>query len=161
MAGGGIVALGGIIRRMGFLFFVAANGDIKTNASLAALRHFAGGGGAGVDGAAATVWPGDWIPYPLIGGRPYGVFQQVNLLASFTATGLALALMLFLLPDFSLRAKRYEKLRLMLLALLLAVFPALLVWLQSRIGWLGGGAAALLFIVAYAKNSLSTVLLRR
>ncbi|MGQ8845642.1 Wzy polymerase domain-containing protein [Serratia sp. TSA_7] len=95
---------------------------------------------------------GDWIPYPLIGGRPYGVFQQVNLLASFTATGLALALMLFLLPDFSLRAKRYEKLRLMLLALLLAVFPALLVWLQSRIGWLGGGAAALLFIVAYAKK---------
>lgn len=95
---------------------------------------------------------GGWIPYPLIGGRPYGVFQQVNLLASFTATGLALALMLFLLPYFSLRAKRHEKLRLMLLALLLAVFPALLVWLQSRIGWLGGGAAALLFIVAHAKK---------
>lgn len=92
----------------------------------------------------------DGIPYPLIGGRPYGVFQQVNLLASFTATGLALALMLFLLPDFSLRAKRHEKLRLMLLALLLAVFPALLVWLQSRIGWLGGGATALLFFVAHA-----------
>ncbi|WP_445585386.1 Wzy polymerase domain-containing protein [Serratia sp. TSA_198.1] len=95
---------------------------------------------------------GNGIPYPFIGGRPYGVFQQVNLLASFTATGLVLALMLFLLPDFSLRAKRYEKLRLMLLALLLAVFPALLVWLQSRIGWLGGGAAALLFIVAHAKK---------
>ncbi|WP_434461840.1 Wzy polymerase domain-containing protein [Serratia plymuthica] len=97
---------------------------------------------------------GEWscIPYPFIGGRPYGVFQQVNLLASFTATGLALALMLFLLPDFSLRAKQHEKLRLMLLALLLAVFPALLVWLQSRIGWLGGGAVALLFIAVYARR---------
>lgn len=95
---------------------------------------------------------GGWIPYPLIGGRPYGVFQQVNLLASFTSTGLALALMLFLLPDFSLRAQRYEKLRLMLLTLLLAVFPALLVWLQSRIGWLSGSAVTLLFIAAYANK---------
>lgn len=95
---------------------------------------------------------GDWIPYPLIGGRPYGVFQQVNLLASFTATGLALALMLFLLPYFSLRVKRHEKLRLMLLALLLAVFPALLVWLQSRIGWLAGGVVALLFIATCTRK---------
>ncbi|QJW53204.1 hypothetical protein HL670_00054 [Serratia plymuthica] len=95
---------------------------------------------------------GDWISYPLIGGRPYGVFQQVNLLATFTATGLALALMLFLLPYFSLRAKRHEKLRLMLLALLLAALPALLVWLQSRIGWLAGGVVALLFIATYTRK---------
>lgn len=95
---------------------------------------------------------GDWIPYPLIGGRPYGVFQQVNLLATFTATGLALALMLFLLPYFSLRVKRHEKLRLRLLALLLAVLPALLVWLQSRIGWLAGGVVALLFIATYTRK---------
>jgi O-antigen polymerase len=94
----------------------------------------------------------DCIPYPLIGGRPYGVFQQVNLLASFIATGLALTLMLFLLPYFSLRAKRHEKLRLILLALLLVVFPALLAWLQSRIGWLGGAVVALLFIAAYARK---------
>ncbi|MEE4411557.1 MULTISPECIES: PglL family O-oligosaccharyltransferase [unclassified Serratia (in: enterobacteria)] len=95
---------------------------------------------------------GGWIPYPLIGGRPYGVFQQVNLLASFTATGLALALTLFLLPVFNLQSRQHEKFRLMLLALLLAVFPALLVWLQSRIGWLGGAAVALLFIAVYARK---------
>lgn len=95
---------------------------------------------------------GGWVPYPLIAGRPYGVFQQVNLLASFMATGLALALTLFLLPGFNLRARCHEKWRLGVLCLLLTVLPALLVWLHSRIGWLSGGAVALLFIAAYAKK---------
>ncbi|MFC3946965.1 PglL family O-oligosaccharyltransferase [Serratia entomophila] len=95
---------------------------------------------------------GHWLPYPVVGGRPYGVFQQVNLLASFAATVLALVLMLFLLPDFQLRVAGHEKWRRVLLCLLLAVFPALLVWLQSRIGWLGGGVVALLFMVTYARK---------
>ncbi|MBI6181587.1 O-antigen ligase C-terminal domain-containing protein [Serratia proteamaculans] len=95
---------------------------------------------------------GHWLPYPVLGGRPYGVFQQVNLLASFAATALALVLMLFLLPGFQLRVAGHEKWRRVLLCLLLAVFPALLVWLQSRIGWLGGGVVALLFMVTYARK---------
>ncbi|CAI2526250.1 PglL family O-oligosaccharyltransferase [Serratia ficaria] len=93
---------------------------------------------------------GHWLPYPVFGGRPYGVFQQVNLLASFIATALALVLMLYLLPGFCLRGSGHEKWRRFLLCMLLVVFPALLVWLQSRIGWLGGGIVAVLFTVTYA-----------
>lgn len=90
------------------------------------------------------------IPYPLRNGRPYGVFQQVNLLGSFVATGLALTLMLFLLPGFALRQMRTERWRRAGLGVLLLLFPALLVWLQSRIGGLGGIVVALLFLLRYS-----------
>lgn len=79
-----------------------------------------------------------WLAYPQVGGRPYGVFQQVNVLASFIATGLALTTMLLLLPGFTLKDSKKERLRQFALALILMVLPALLVWLQSRVGWLGG-----------------------
>ncbi|WP_083196306.1 O-antigen ligase family protein [Serratia sp. 14-2641] len=88
-----------------------------------------------------------WFAYPQLIGRPYGVFQQVNVLASFIATGLALALLLFLLPGFALPCKKAERLRQYALGLLLLVFPALLVWLQSRIGWLGGGISSVLLLL--------------
>ncbi|MBU9828519.1 O-antigen ligase C-terminal domain-containing protein [Rahnella sp. FC061912-K] len=87
------------------------------------------------------------IRYPMLSGRPSGVFQQVNVLASFIATGLALALMLFLLPLYSCSNIRFERLRSGCLGLTLLLFPALLVWLQSRIGWIGGTAVALLFLI--------------
>ncbi len=79
-----------------------------------------------------------WFDYPMKNGRPYGVFLQVNVLASFIACGLALALMLLLLPDFSLTQPKAERGRRYALGLVLVLFPVLLVWLQSRIGWLGG-----------------------
>ena len=85
-----------------------------------------------------------WVP--MKGGRVYGIFQQPNVLASFMATGLALALMLFLLPGFALRWERYEHCRQTFLGTLLLVLPALLVWIQSRVGWLGGALVALLFV---------------
>lgn len=91
-----------------------------------------------------------WFDYPQSGGRPFGVFQQVNVLASFIATGLALAIMLLLLPGFSLMCSKRERCRQFSLGLVLMVFPALLVWLQSRVGWLGGviSCASLLFMGA-------------
>ncbi|WP_420802723.1 Wzy polymerase domain-containing protein [Serratia plymuthica] len=85
-----------------------------------------------------------WVPTS--GQRVYGIFQQPNVLASFIATGLALALMLFLLPGFALRRAGYEYCRLAVLGVLLLVLPALLVWIQSRVGWLGGTLVALLFL---------------
>ncbi|MCL1028528.1 PglL family O-oligosaccharyltransferase [Serratia silvae] len=87
-----------------------------------------------------------WFDYPMKNGRPYGVFQQVNVLASFIASGLALALMLLLLPDFSLTQPKAERGRRYALGLVLVLFPALLVWLQSRIGWLGGGISGALLL---------------
>lgn len=89
------------------------------------------------------------MSYPLLGGRSSGVFQQVNVLASFIATGLALALMLFLLPVYSCNKIGVERLRTQCLGLTLILFPALLVWLQSRIGWIGGAVVALLFLIRF------------
>lgn len=88
----------------------------------------------------------EWAWVPMKGGRVYGIFQQPNVLASFMATGLALALMLFLLPGFALAQARHEHCRQAFLSGLLLVLPALLVWIQSRVGWLGGALVALLFL---------------
>ena len=88
-----------------------------------------------------------WSLAPLYGKRAYGFFFQPNVLASFIATGLSLVLMLFLLPLFAL--PRHEHLRKGGLLILLVFFSALLVWLQSRVGWLGGGVAAILFLCRF------------
>lgn len=90
-----------------------------------------------------------WLNYPMVNGRPYGVFQQVNVLASFVATGLALASMLLLLPTFTVPQRRYQRLRWAVLGTLLVIFPALLIWLQSRVGWLGGVMAGLLPLLCF------------
>ncbi|MBU5412421.1 PglL family O-oligosaccharyltransferase [Serratia ureilytica] len=88
----------------------------------------------------------EWAWVPMKGHRVYGIFQQPNVLASFMATGLALALMLFLLPGFALRRAQHERCRQAFLGVLLLMLPALLVWIQSRAGWLGGALVVLLFI---------------
>lgn len=81
------------------------------------------------------------------GNRVYGVFQQPNVLGSFIATGLALALWLLLAP-LSTSTRR----QLPLLALLTA-FSALLVLIQSRAAWLGGALAAALLLWRFAHQS--------
>lgn len=91
-----------------------------------------------------------WVAFKA--GRVYGVFQQANVLASFVATGVALALMLLLLPCFALAQARHERWRQRVLAILLVLFSALLVWIQSRVGWLGGLLVTLLFCVAYGRK---------
>ncbi|RTF99602.1 pilin glycosylation ligase domain-containing protein, partial [Serratia marcescens] len=78
------------------------------------------------------------------GSRVYGVFQQPNVLGSFIATGLALALWLLLAP---LSAPTWRR-QIPLLALL-AVFSALLVLIQSRAAWLGGALAAALLLCRF------------
>lgn len=88
-----------------------------------------------------------WLDYPNLDGRPYGVFQQVNVLASFIATGLALALMLFLLPCFAFTHLKTERCRQYLLGGLLALFSLVLTWLQSRVGWLGAGTVCVLLLL--------------
>ncbi|ATM76054.1 polymerase [Serratia fonticola] len=88
-----------------------------------------------------------WLDYPHLDGRPYGVFQQVNVLASFIATGLALALMLFLLPSFAFARIRTERCRQYFLGGLLVLFSLILTWLQSRAGWLGAGTVCVLLLL--------------
>lgn len=81
------------------------------------------------------------------GSRVYGVFQQPNVLGSFIASGLALALWLLLAP---LSAPTRRQLPLLVL---LAAFSALLVLIQSRAAWLGGALAAALLLWRFARQS--------
>ncbi|CAE1147666.1 Lipid A core - O-antigen ligase and related enzymes [Serratia sp. Tan611] len=90
----------------------------------------------------AQAWM-DYVP----GGRPYGIFQQPNVLGSFIAMGVALTLMLWLQPQFGLPGLVTERWRSGLLAALLLLLPAVLVWVQSRTGWLAGGVAAALMLL--------------
>nr|WP_301280355.1 O-antigen ligase family protein [Yersinia frederiksenii] len=73
--------------------------------------------------------------------RPYGIFQQTNVLASYLATGYAIATYLFIIS--SRRAIRGIS------TLTLLVFPGVLMLLQSRIGWLGGVTTLVLLSLYY------------
>lgn len=81
--------------------------------------------------------PGNWIGYDTQTNRPYGIFQQPNVMASFMATGLSLAIWLELRGDANpwLKGLRY--------GVILAT-SLLLVVLQSRVGQLSGVMALLL-----------------
>lgn len=81
------------------------------------------------------------------GSRVYGVFQQPNVLGSFIATGLALALWQLLAPLSAPTRRR----QIPLLALL-AAFSALLVLIQSRAAWLGAALAAALLLWRFARQ---------
>ena len=73
--------------------------------------------------------PGNWLGYDPSRGRPYGIFQQVNVMASFLVTGLVVSA--WLLGE--ARNSRLER-GVILLAPLLV--PALVLVSQSRTGWL-------------------------
>lgn len=85
-----------------------------------------------------------WVP--LYGARVYGSFFQPNVLASYLATGLALAWGLFLLPYFANSCSLIERGRKMWLLLMMFFFSALLILIQSRVGWLGGLSVIGLYI---------------
>lgn len=91
--------------------------------------------------------PGNWIGYDTHVNRPYGIFQQPNVMASFMATGLALASWLELRgnPHVWLRGLRY--------GVILAA-SLLLVVLQSRVGQLGGLLALLLLVPELRRHRL-------
>ncbi|MGR3752149.1 PglL family O-oligosaccharyltransferase [Edwardsiella anguillarum] len=82
----------------------------------------------------------DFVPHT----RAYGIFQQPNVLASFLAIGLAVALHLALY--------RRQRLAQWGLGVALLIFPAVLVLLGSRIGWLAGGMVALWGGVMYRRR---------
>lgn len=73
--------------------------------------------------------PGNWLGYPVETGRPYGVFQQVNVMASFLATGLVISAWLFA------EARNNIERGVILLAPLF--IPFLLLTIASRSGFLG------------------------
>lgn len=81
-------------------------------------------------------------------GRPVGIFQQVNVLASFLSTGVACAFWLVLNSN--------KKIHRIISCTGLSVLPAMLVMLQSRAGYIGG-ILAVIFLIFYCprgKNSI-------
>ncbi|MDX6020480.1 Wzy polymerase domain-containing protein [Scandinavium sp. V105_16] len=88
--------------------------------------------------------PTDWLPViwqKLIdkyGRGGVGVFQQVNVTSSFLAVSLASSLFLFAFKDKSTETVRFEKFRLLSLAVIAILVSSVLTLVYSRVGWLGG-----------------------
>ena len=88
-----------------------------------------------------------YLPFPLnslaekYAGYAPGIFQQLNVTASFLATGLAA--LLYLLADSrrALYPPRAEHARFVAIAVAIMTLSATLVIFHSRIGWIGGLAA--------------------
>lgn len=91
--------------------------------------------------------PGNWIGYDTRANRPYGIFQQPNVMASFMATGLALAIWLELRKEGNpwLKGLRYG---------VIVSTSLLLVVLQSRVGQLGGALALILLVPQLHRQGL-------
>lgn len=87
----------------------------------------------------------------LAGKRPYGGFQQVNVYASFLATGLLCALWLF--------TRCCQRIPAILSAIALVLIPAMLVLVQSRTGYLGAAIGAAILLVIAGKTRRTGVAL--
>ena len=84
--------------------------------------------------------PGNMFVYNTKVNRPYGIFQQPNVMASFLATGLVISG--FLIPTQLTRSRSvFSKMTLLYLVPLLTV--PLLIALASRTGWLGATLATI------------------
>ncbi|WP_324015351.1 PglL family O-oligosaccharyltransferase [Aeromonas hydrophila] len=91
--------------------------------------------------------PGNWLGYDTRANRPYGIFQQPNVMATFMATGLALASWL------ELRGNNHVWLRGLRYGVIVAA-SLLLVVLQSRVGQLGGLLALILLVPQLHRQGL-------
>ncbi|BDO07886.1 ligase [Aeromonas caviae] len=91
--------------------------------------------------------PGNWIGYDTRANRPYGIFQQPNVMASFMATGLALAIWLELRKEGNpwLKGLRYG---------VIVSTSLLLVVVQSRVGQLGGALALIMLVPQLHRQGL-------
>lgn len=85
--------------------------------------------------------PDNILGYNTVANRPYGIFQQPNVLASFLATGLVLSGYLLARQPQKYRRKLGQ---LIFLVSVPALCVSLLVIVASRTGWLGATLATLL-----------------
>ncbi len=100
-----------------------------------------------------------WLNYPRLYSRPYGVFQQVNVLATFVSIGIALVLMLFIFSNLTVQRSRIYTLKMCVFGVMLLIFTSLLVWLQSRIGWVSGILVSMMmFLIGVKAQSRNRVI---
>ncbi|WP_167350541.1 PglL family O-oligosaccharyltransferase [Buttiauxella brennerae] len=92
----------------------------------------------------------NWMEF-VPGTRPYGIFQQINVLASFLATGYAIALW-FCLNTANRLLTNFCRIAVVML-------PTMLVILQSRVGYLGCAAVFVLLCVVYRHQPRKILLL--
>ncbi|MEQ6917320.1 PglL family O-oligosaccharyltransferase [Halomonas aquatica] len=83
--------------------------------------------------------PGNWLGYDPTAGRPYGIFQQVNVMASFLVTGLVISGWLI--------GEARNRLEGGVILLAPLFMPALILVIQSRTGWLAALIAVPLVMV--------------
>lgn len=95
--------------------------------------------------------PGNMFGYNTETNRPYGIFQQPNVMASFLATGLVIAG--YLLARQKQISENYHPIATGILYLVPIITIPLLWVLASRTGWLGAGIASLL-LLPYLKSFL-------
>lgn len=95
--------------------------------------------------------PDNWMGYNTVANRPYGIFQQPNVMASFMATGLILSGYLL-----ARQAKKYDtkKVETRLLCGAPLVIMPLLVVLASRTGWLAA-LFGIIMVVPYLYRFIS------
>lgn len=87
--------------------------------------------------------PGNSLGYDTVANRPYGIFQQPNVMASFLATGLAISG--YLLARQPIKYHRKLSSILFLYFTPIATIP-LLIFLASRTGWLAASISTLLLL---------------
>ncbi|MGF1700090.1 Wzy polymerase domain-containing protein [Photobacterium makurazakiensis] len=87
--------------------------------------------------------PGNPIGYDTVANRPYGIFQQPNVMASFLATGLILSA--YLLARIPMYRGKWSWQQLILLLTPVVILPILVV-LSSRTGWLSAAVGTLLIL---------------
>ncbi|MDF5490869.1 pilin glycosylation ligase domain-containing protein, partial [Vibrio parahaemolyticus] len=85
----------------------------------------------------------NWMGYDTLSNRPYGIFQQPNVMASFLATGLVIASYLLARQPYKYDRKLSDVY--LLYAVPVLTLP-LIVALASRTGWLASVIAVLLVI---------------
>jgi len=96
--------------------------------------------------------PGNILGFDKLANRPYGTFQQVNVMASFMATGLLLSIYL-IMDDEASKSPSIRRLA------YFQIFASslLLVAIQSRTGQLGALCGILLLLPALLKSRLKIV----
>ena len=136
----------------GFLFFVSLQQFVFTHQQRQRLLWFIL---IGVLIEAIFAWYQYlWIPannpigYNVIANRPYGIFQQPNVMASFLATGLVIST--YLLARVPLYRGKWSWQHLILLMTPVLTIPILVV-LNSRTGWLGA-TISLVLILPYLRR---------
>lgn len=92
--------------------------------------------------------PGNWIGYNTLTNRPYGIFQQVNVLASFLATGMGVAL--FLIWHDRELSIRNAKGWLAYFVIFSSVFLELVI--RSRAGMLGAFSVLVVLLTVFGRE---------